>query len=443
MIGTWIKSKLPRSLFGRAMLILAVPVVVIQIVVAAYFAERLFSNVSGQLSGSVALDVNYISTLGKDAPDRFAALKAMRKAAKPLNFSVRFLFETPDKIDHYKWTDLAGYYVVKSLKLNVNDVIRVDLVSKERFVIIDIKTSNGPVEFTVERARTSATNPHQLLVAMLFTALIFTGISVLFLNNQIKPIKRLSDAAEAFGRGWSIPFNPRGAREVRSAGHSFLAMRTRIIRQIEQRTMMLSGVSHDLRTPLTRMKLSLGLMEQSDEVEHLKRDVDEMEKMLTEFLEFAKGDSEEKTEPVSIKALSKRILRNFKRAGHNIELAFKGEPPSGEALKCREQAVQRAIENLLGNAVRYAKSARLTTNIEARNVEFIVEDDGPGIHKDQREAALEPFTRLDVARNQNKSVGSGLGLAIAADVARSHGGELQLLRSDTLGGLKAVLTLPR
>ncbi len=443
MIRAWIKSKLPRSLFGRAMLILAVPVVVIQIVVAVYFAERLFRNVSEQLSGSVALDVNYIATLAKNAPDRFSALKDMRKVATPLKISVRFLFDTPDRIDHYRWVDLAGYYVVKSLKSNVNNVLQVDLITKKQFVIIDIQTPKGPVEFTLERSRTSATNPHQLLVAMLFTALVFTGISVLFLNNQIKPIKRLSDAAEAFGRGWSIPFNPRGAREVRSAGHSFLAMRTRIIRQIEQRTMMLSGVSHDLRTPLTRMKLSLGLLEPSDEVEHLKRDVDEMEMMLTEFLEFAKGDSEETTETVGIKSLSNRIVRNFKRAGHDIKPVFKGMPPADETLKCREQAVQRAVENLLGNAVRYAKSARLTTNIGAGNVEFIVEDDGPGIPKDKREAALEPFTRLDAARNQNNGVGSGLGLAIAADVARSHGGKLYLLQSDDLGGVKAVLNLPR
>jgi len=443
MIRAWIKSKLPRSLFGRAMLILAVPVVVIQIVVAVYFAERLFRNVSEQLSSSVALDVNYIAGFGQDAPNRFSALKAMRKVAKPLNISVRFLLATPKKIDYYRWTDLAGYYVIKSLKSNVNNIIRVDLTSNEHFVKIAAMTKKGPVEFAVPRSRTSAKNPHQLLVAMMLTALVFTGISVLFLNNQIKPIKRLSDAAEAFGRGWSIPFNPRGAREVRSAGHSFLAMRTRIIRQIEQRTMMLSGVSHDLRTPLTRMKLSLGLLEPSEEVEHLKRDVDEMEMMLTEFLEFAKGDSEETTETVGINPLSKRIVRNFKRAGHGINLVFKGMPPADETLKCREQAVQRAIENLLGNAVRYANSARLTVNITTHNVEFIVEDDGPGIPKDKREAALEPFTRLDAARNQNKGVGSGLGLAIAADVARSHGGNLELLQSDDLGGLKAVLTLPR
>jgi two-component system, OmpR family, osmolarity sensor histidine kinase EnvZ len=443
MIRAWIKSKMPRSLFGRAMLILAVPVVVIQIVVAAYFAERLFRDVSLQLSENIALDVNYVASFAQNAPDKSTALKDMRTAARPLRLFISYLPDTVQAEDKWGRFDLSGYYVAKALKTNVNNILNVDLLSNRDFVQLAVKTQYGRVRFSLARTRASANNPHQLLVAMLFTALVFTGISVLFLNNQIKPIKRLSDAAEAFGRGWAIPFSPRGAREVRSAGHSFLAMRTRIIRQIEQRTMMLSGVSHDLRTPLTRMKLSLGLLEPSEEVEHLKRDVDEMEMMLTEFLEFARGDSEEKTETVDINSLAKRIVGNFKRAGHRIELLPSTTSPDADTIKCREQAVQRAIENLLGNAVRYGKNARLSVTSHTNNVIFTIEDDGPGIPVEKRAAALEPFTRLDEARNQDKGVGSGLGLAIATDVARSHGGKLELSQSTDMGGLKAVLTLPR
>jgi len=442
-IETWIKSKLPRSLFGRAMVILAVPVVVIQIVVAAYFAERLFRDVSTEMSSNIALEINYIASLAKKAPDRPTAMIQMRNAAIPLNILVDY--ETPRAYpdDLWIWLSPSQHYVDKTLKSKINNVLNIDLLSNTDFIKLTVMTDKGPVKFSFPPARTSAKNPHQLLVAMILTALLFTGIAILFLNNQIKPIRRLSDAAEAFGRGWSIPFNPRGAREVRSAGHSFLAMRARIIRQIEQRTMMLSGVSHDLRTPLTRMKLSLGLIAPSEEVEHLKRDVDEMEAMLTEFLEFARGDSEEKTETIGVKALTKQIVRNFKRAGHDIELSFLMGTPSDDTLKCRKQALQRAIENLLGNAVRYGNNAHLTVTIETDTVVFMVEDDGPGIPKDKRDAAVEPFTRLDVARNQDKGVGSGLGLAIATDVARSHGGNLALLQSDNMGGLKAVLSLPR
>ena len=443
MIQAWIKSKLPRSLFGRAMLIIVVPVVVIQVVVAIYFAERLFRDVSTQMSGNVALEVNYIASLAQDAPDPETALNSMRTAASSLNMFVGFAADQTYKNNRWLWLGLSGHYVDKTLRSKINNLLYVDIKSSSDFVHLVVMTNKGPVKFSLTRTRTSAKNPHQLLVAMILTAVIFTGISILFLNNQIKPIRRLSAAAEAFGRGWSIPFSPRGAREVRSAGHSFLAMRARIIRQIEQRTMMLSGVSHDLRTPLTRMKLSLGLLDPSEEVEHLKRDVDEMEAMLTEFLEFARGDTEENTETVSVKALAKRIIQNYKRAGQSIKLIFTGESTSDDAFKCREKAMQRAIENLLGNATRYGTNVQMTIDLQDRRIEFIIEDDGPGIPKEQREAALEPFTRLDTARNQNESVGSGLGLAIATDIARSHGGSLMLSQSEGLGGLQAVMSLPR
>ena len=434
---------MPRSLFGRAMLIIAVPVVVIQIVVAAYFAERLFRDVSRQMSGNIALEVNYIASLAQNAPDQATALSNMRNAANALDIYVGYTTEKTSNNNRWLWRGLSQHYVYSTLKSKINNVLYINIQPSSYFIHLVVKTNKGLVKFSFPHTRTSAKNPHQLLVAMILTAFVFTGIAILFLNNQIKPIRRLSDAAEAFGRGWSIPFSPRGAREVRSAGHSFLAMRARIIRQIEQRTMMLSGVSHDLRTPLTRMKLSLGLLKPSEEVEHLKLDVDEMEAMLAEFLEFARGDSDETTQTVQIQSFTNKIIRNYKRAEHDIELVFRGDDIPNATIKCREQAVQRAIENLIGNAVRYAENARLTVEIHTGNVAFIVEDNGPGIPPDKREAALEPFTRLDIARNQNKGGGSGLGLAIAADIARSHGGKLELLHSDDLGGLKTILTLPR
>jgi two-component system osmolarity sensor histidine kinase EnvZ len=443
MIRAWIKSLLPRSLFGRAMVILVVPVVVIQVVVAAYFAERLFRDVSTQMSSNVALEINYVASLAKDAPDRAIALTRMRTAANSLNMFVRYATDQSYKDKHWMWLSLSDYYINKTLISKINNLLHISIRQNTYFIHVLVKTDKGPVKFSFSRTRASARNPHQLLVAMILTALIFTGISILFLNNQIKPIRRLSEAAEAFGRGWSIPFNPRGAREVRSAGHSFLAMRARIIRQIEQRTMMLSGVSHDLRTPLTRMKLSLSLIEPTEEVEDLKRDVDEMEAMLSEFLEFARGDSEETTETVPIQSFAMKIVRNFSRAAHDVELIFIGENIAEVTLKCRKQAVQRAIDNLIGNAIRYGENACLTVDVRNKRIAFIVEDDGLGIPKDKRESALEPFSRLDIARNQNDGSGSGLGLAIATDVARSHGGKLKLSDSDKLGGLKASLILPR
>lgn len=442
MIVKWMKSKTPRSLLGRAMMILVVPVVVIQIVVAYSFAERLYRDVSDQMSRNVALEISYLADIIDTAPDKLAAISHIQKPSKALNIFVSFDNSLIGKQDRWVWYDLSGGFVVNALRQSITNVAYVDLTQNRKLVNLTLSTNKGAVSFQFSRSRASARNPHQLLVLMVLTAFVFTTIAVLFLNNQIKPIRRLSEAAEAFGRGWSIPFNPRGAREVRSAGHAFLAMRTRIIRQIEQRTMMLSGVSHDLRTPLTRMKLSLGLLEPSEEVDYLGRDVDEMEAMLTEFLEFARGDSEEQTELVGIKALAKRLAHNFKRANMPIELRFIGDVTQNTTFKCRERAVQRALENLLRNAGRYGDTQRLSVTIEPDQVVFCVEDDGPGIPKDQRDMALEPFSRLDSARNQNDGSGSGLGLAIAADIARSHGGELTLLHSDDLGGLKATLTIP-
>jgi len=416
---------------------------VIQIVVAAFIAERLFRDVSDQMTTNVSLDVNHIVSQINKATDQPEVRVKIATHAVPLEISVTLPQEFQGTRDTWEWSDLSGQYVVDALRANIKGLRYVDLSSDKRRVRIGITSSHGPIEMSFARTRASATNPHQLLVAMILTSVLFTGISVLFLNNQIRPISRLSEAAEAFGRGWSIPFHPRGAREVRSAGHSFLAMRSRIIRQIEQRTMMLSGVSHDLRTPLTRMKLSLELMDPSEEVSHLERDVEEMEEMLTEFLDFARGDSGEKTETVGIKPLIKRIIRNYARAQQPVELVFQGATAKEEIFKCRERAMQRAIENLVGNAIRYGEEARVTVVLEPNRVDFIIEDAGVGIPKEKRQSALEPFARLDEARNQNKGSGSGLGLAIAADIARSHGGKLELLHSQDLGGLKAVLSIPR
>jgi len=443
MIVKWMKSKTPRSLLGRAMMILVVPVVIIQIVVAYAFAERLYRDVSDQMSRNVALEISYLASVIDDSSSKQAAITDIQKPSNALNIFVNFNPDLKGQQDRWIWYDLSGGFVINALRQSIADVAYVDLAQNRKLVDLALSTNKGAVGFQFARSRASASNPHQLLVLMVLTAFVFTTIAVLFLNNQIKPIRRLAEAAEAFGRGWSIPFHPRGAREVRSAGHAFLAMRTRIINQIEQRTMMLSGVSHDLRTPLTRMKLSLGLLEPSEEVDYLGRDVDEMENMLTEFLEFARGDSEEKTQTVGIKALTKRLVRNFKRANMPIELHFVGDTEQDATFKCRETAVQRALENLLRNAGRYGDVQRLSVTIEADQVVFCVEDDGPGIPKDQRDVALEPFSRLDTSRNQNDGSGSGLGLAIAADIARSHGGELTLLHSDDLGGLKATLTIPR
>jgi len=265
-----------------------------------------------------------------------------------------------------------------------------------------------------------------------------TVIAYIFLRNQLRPITKLAKAAEDFGKGRPVSYRPRGALEVRAAGRAFLDMRARIDRQIEQRTLMLSGVSHDLRTPLTRLRLGLSLLPEDAEVAALQKDVAEMERMVDEFLSFVRGDAMEGSSPTDVVALIEGVLA---RSGAGVHLA--GVSGGAEPVQMRPQAVARAVENLVSNARRFADRVEVRLDYQDRSLRIIVEDNGPGIPEAQREEALRPFTRLDVSRDPNRGGGVGLGLSIASDIALSHGGALRLSKSERLGGLRADLVLAR
>jgi two-component system, OmpR family, osmolarity sensor histidine kinase EnvZ len=273
---------------------------------------------------------------------------------------------------------------------------------------------------------------------MVFASFLLTVIAYFFLRRQLRPITKLAEAAEEFGKGRTVSYRPRGAQEVRAAGRAFLDMRGRIDRQIEQRTLMLSGVSHDLRTPLTRMRLALSLMPEDAEVEALQADVTQMERMVDEFLAFVRGDAMEGSEPADMVAL---VQGAVDRAGGGVRLvAVDGTP---EMVEMRPQAIVRAVDNLIANARRFASRVELRLVFMERSLRLTVEDDGPGIPLDQREEALRPFTRLDASRDPNRGAGVGLGLSIASDVALSHGGALRLSQSEGLGGLRVDLVIAR
>jgi two-component system osmolarity sensor histidine kinase EnvZ len=265
-----------------------------------------------------------------------------------------------------------------------------------------------------------------------------TVIAYFFLRRQLRPITKLAEAAEEFGKGRAVSYRPRGAQEVRAAGRAFLDMRARIERQIEQRTLMLSGVSHDLRTPLTRMRLALSLMPEDAEVEALQADVAQMERMVDEFLAFVRGDAMEGSVPTDAVALVREVVE---RAGPGVRLASVNGAP--EPVAMRPQAIVRAVENLVANAQRFGSQVELRLTFQDRRLGIQVEDDGPGIPADRREEALRPFTRLEAARDPNQRAGVGLGLSIASDIALSHGGALRLSQSETLGGLRVDLVIAR
>jgi two-component system osmolarity sensor histidine kinase EnvZ len=290
------------------------------------------------------------------------------------------------------------------------------------------------------RNRVSASNPHQLLVIMVVMGAVMTAIAYLFLRKQLRPITRMAAAATDYGKGRFTHFTPKGALEVRAAGMAFLDMRNRIERQTQSRTMMLSGVSHDLRTPLTRMRLGLSMLD-ADDAAPLIKDVEEMQHLLDAFLDFARSDAADVIAPTDPVTLLDAVVADAKRSNSPLQIGTIAAP--GTTIAMRPEAIRRALANLVGNALRYGSNAQISLTVAERSVVFTIEDDGPGIPANRREEATRPFVRLDPSRNQDRGSGVGLGLSIVSDIARTHGGMLRLGDSDTLGGLKADLVLAR
>jgi two-component system osmolarity sensor histidine kinase EnvZ len=437
-----LKPFLPRSLFGRAALILIVPIVTIQLVVSVAFIQRHFEGVTRQLTRGVLIELELMRTAIAKAPDIAAASVAVGELAQAFGMEAALPAPAGSRAaDATDWDDLTGGIVTQALRDGMPGVLAVDLKSVPGQAVLTIETAFGPMQVELQRVRVSASNPHQLLVIMILASVLMTLIAYAFLRNQLRPIKKLAEAAEAFGKGETLRYRPRGALEVRAAGAAFLDMRARIERAIETRTLMLSGISHDLRTPLTRLRLGLSMMPEDEEAEALLSDVLEMERLVDEFLAFARGDAMEEPVEADLTALAHKIVENAARSGRTVRLCLSQQRLP--LMRVRPQAVQRAVENLLNNALRHGRVVTLTLTANELFALFRVEDDGPGIPEDQREAALAPFARLDEARNPNRGGGVGLGLSIAADVARSHGGSLTLGRSEALGGLQADLRLAR
>lgn len=437
MFFAWLKNYMPRSLYGRAALILISPVVTLQLVVSVVFIQRHFEGVTEQMSRGVALELRYLLDEMQGLPTQAGALNAVRDATESLNYDFSYVSDAQLPAQNLRrWYDFSGIVVVRSLNENLQELRRVEMPD-DRHIFVYTDTKLGLLKIGFDRPRVSATNPHQLLVNMLFFGVLMTVISFFYLRNQLRPITRLGHVAEAFGRGQTLPYHASGAVEVRAAGNAFLAMRARIERQIEQRTMMLSGVSHDLRTPLTRLKLGLSMLEDQDR-EPLERDVEDMRRLLDEFLNFASGSAEGEQELSDPARLTQLAIEDAVRMELAVEM-LKAE--AGPHVMLNPLSMRRALDNLIGNAVRYGTLAQVSVLRTEKTVTFRVEDDGPGLAEDLYGAAVKPFVRLDPARNQDKGTGVGLGLAITNDIARAHGGSLRFSKSDTLGGLRADIVI--
>ncbi|QHQ34857.1 ATP-binding protein [Algicella marina] len=438
------KRYMPRSLFSRAALIVILPLIILQVLVSIVFVQRHFEGVTRQMSRSIAREMAVAQQVINTSPTAEIAQLRLINLARPLAMPMD-LAETVSDVgqSRRRWFDLSGRALVEELRSLLGGEVSVDLVDDPRMVSVRLATEKGVLSALIPRVRVTATNPHQLLVVMALASVILIVIATLFLRNQIRPILDLANVSEAFGKGRSLPYRPSGAEEIRRAGSTFLSMRSRLERQIEQRTQMLTGVSHDLRTPLTRMKLSLELMEDEPEAKAMMRDVNDMEAMLDAFLDFAKGDHGEEPIFADTVALARDVADRSRRGGAEIDLRLPDHRPADASVMLRYNATCRALQNLVGNSLNYGSEVRLSLRLLPKTCEFIVEDDGPGIPEDKRDEVKKPFLRLDNSRNLNKGGGVGLGLSIAQDVAHAHGGTLELGDSSDLGGLKATLRLPR
>ena len=435
---------MPKTLFWRTIVILAVPLIVVQLVVGIFFYDRLFRQTTLQKTNEVIQQIKFAA--GDAAASRALGLGLRRLEAMPVI-----------RANTYALDDLTAPQVIEALTNGFPRVYFIDLARERGWVHFEFRVNDADYSARFLRNRASARNPHQLLVAMLLSSIIMAGIAGVFLKNQVRPISLLARVADSFAKGRIIEFKPRGADEIRKVGVAFQSMMHSIDNQKEQRILMLSGVSHDLRTPLTRMKLAVSLAESGggadDEIsKDIKQDIADMEAIIQEFLDFARGDATESRAPVDAVKLARHLIAIHKRAGVVVELhgeymgegAGEGKSPSGSAtINLRRHAIIRALSNLIDNAAKFAGVIHLGLDLRRHNVVFRIEDDGPGIPASDHEKALRPFERLDQARNQNKSTGTGLGLSIAADIIRNHGGTLDLGTSERLGGLLVEVSLPR
>ena len=434
-----IRRYLPKGLFARTLLIIVLPVALMQIAVAWSFFEEHWETVTSRLSEGVAGDIAMMTALyesDEETPASFARHAEM--AYETMRLSVDFrpgeTLPTSRRTSFFRTLDRT---LRSALSAQMDNPVWFDTTRYPSYVDVRVEVDGGVLRFIALRDRVFATTGHIFLLWIIGATCLLTTVSIVFIRNQVKPIRRLAAAAEQFGRGQDVDhFRPAGATEVRQAAHAFLEMRARIRRHMEQRTALLAGVSHDLRTPLTRLKLQLALMPASPEREDAKRDIAEMEEMLDEYLDFARGQASEETAQTDLVALARETVEDAVRHGGSVELVAEG----AIATEVRAGTVRRSLANLLANALAFGTQARVTVRRAGSRVEISVEDDGPGIPADQYEEALKPFSRLDESRNQNRK-GVGLGLAIARDVARNHGGDIRLGESE-LGGLKAVLSLP-
>lgn len=434
----FLKRRLPTTLYGRSMLIIVLPIAIMQMAVTWVFFDAHWRTVTSRLSEGLAGDIAWAVDSYKQDPSPASLTRIADRAERSLDLSIVLQQgQVLPKRLHFNRFAAIDQSLDRALSDRLDDPFWFDTTYYPAYVDIRVKVKDGVLRILAPIDRAYATQGHIFVLWMAVATLILTAVALAFIRNQVRAIERLAEAAEAFGRGADADFKPHGAREVRQAAYAFLDMKERLQRHIEQRTALLASVSHDLRTPLTRLKLELALAEPTARTEEMKRDLAEMEHMIDEYLAFARGQGGESVETVAVRHLIEEVSEGAKRAGAQVRVQI--DPDL--SMQVRPNAFKRAISNLVMNAAVHGERVEVAARAAwDGGVEILVDDNGPGIPPDRYEEAFKPFNRLDEARNQNEK-GVGLGLAIARDVARGHGGDITLDKSP-LGGLRAVVRLP-
>ena len=432
-----IKRILPRSLLGRSLLIIVTPLVLLQVVSALIFFESHWNKVSLRLARGLAGDIASLIDVMDANPGPENRKWIFDVAARNMGIVAAMKEGATVSTTPPVGKGRMERILIRVVREIVAKPFQIDTRSLKRRVIVDVQLKDGVLQTITTRKRLFSSTTYVFVLWMVGTSMILFGVATVFMRNQVKPIRRLALAADSFGKGRDVPlFKPEGAMEVRQAASAFLAMRERMMRQISQRTEMLAGVSHDLRTPLTRMKLQLALLGDAEGIDELKEDVAEMEYMLDGYLAFARGEGAETPRSEDLTTMLGGVVAQARRKGGMVELHAEGKL----TVPLRPDAFKRSVTNLIDNAMRYGDHVSVRAGRLGEAIEITIDDDGPGIPEDKREEVFKPFYRLDGSRNPGTG-GVGLGLTLARDAIRGHGGDISLDDSPD-GGLRVRLRLP-
>ncbi len=428
-----LKKILPKQLFYRGLLIVATPIIILQITISIVFFDSLWIKTNKGMTKALVNEVRtFIDAYDNDENNKDYIIVMFKDY---LQFNIKYE-ENKDipKINNERWFSPIDRSLRRELK-SQNLTYFFDTSSYVNLIDLKVKYQNGYFQFFIPRERLTNSSVRLFALWITIPALLMIGIAIIFLKNQTRPIIKLAEASERFGRGESVEeYSPSGALEIRKAGYEFERMRKRILRHLNQRSEMLSGISHDLRTPLTRIKLQMEIIKDKEVKRKLSDDIDEMEKMLNEYLQFSKSNFTEKNEKFDFSELIIFLVKKYNLKNIFIEknekIIFTG----------RKNLIQRCLSNLIDNALKFGQTVKIHQFIQKKNLIILVEDDGPGINESEFENVFKPFYKIDKSRNKSKS-SVGLGLSIASDIIRSHGGFIELSKS-SMSGLKVKISLP-